>query len=345
MSEKNLSVFFLLMGLAGLLAYFYEPSSAPPSMTVSVTTVPLASNRVERAPAPVQPPAEVKLTAPVPPVSQTNIATKEVASPAPVGTEGKVSAPEKGDEPHYVASTERLGPPLPPSLPAQPVEILPPPPKHETTTPFHVWSSGTSDSKKIALTFDDGPHPTYTYKVLDALRERNIKATFFVLGQNAKRYPWILRQISAEGHEVGSHAFSHTLLTKLSAEAVEKEISDTQEIVKDATGYEPRLLRPPYGAHGSSVRESIVKHHLDVVLWSVDPRDWRQHDEEKLFNSITNQVRSGSIVLCHDIHLSTVKALPRILDSLLQQGYQFSTVSEVCNLTPAVTNVVSVSAK
>jgi peptidoglycan-N-acetylglucosamine deacetylase len=202
-------------------------------------------------------------------------------------------------------------------------------------------SSGNSADKRIALTFDDGPHPVITLKVLEILRARNIKATFFVLGERVKLYPITLQQVFIEGHEVGNHTYTHHNLHGLPNETIETEIGKTQCIVKETIGVEPRLFRPPYGAMlRPESKKFLQQYNLQTILWSVDPRDWKYHNEDNIYNFVVHQARSGSIVLFHDIHPSIIQALPRILDTLLAEGYQFTTVSDLCGLPSFLPNLV-----
>ncbi len=209
------------------------------------------------------------------------------------------------------------------------------PPLHSESAPlFHSFNSGPSHEKLIALTFDDGPHAVITPKLLDVLRAYKAKATFFVLGERVKLYPMILRQIFDEGHEIGNHTYSHRSLAALSTEEIEHEIIETQSLIKQATGYEPSLFRPPYGAFRSNTRPVFQKHNLNVIMWSVDSKDWSVRNENKIYDVVITHARSGSIVLFHDIHPAILDALPRILDTLVADGYQFITVSELCGLPP-----------
>ncbi len=193
-------------------------------------------------------------------------------------------------------------------------------------------SSGPSDSKYIALTFDDGPHPVITLKVLEELRIRNIKATFFVLGERVKLYPSILQQVFTEGHEIGNHTYTHQNLHALSDEAIETEIRETQNIIKKNIGFEPKHFRPPYGVLRAESKWLLQQYHLQNILWSVDSQDWKFHNEDIIYNFVVQRVRSGSIVLFHDIHPGIMQALPRILDTLLAEGYHFTTVTDLCGL-------------
>ena len=186
------------------------------------------------------------------------------------------------------------------------------------------------DQPYIAMTFDDGPSAENTPRLLEILKQRNIKATFFLIGQNAAANPDIVRRILAEGHEVGNHSWTHPQLSRLSDDRVTAEITKTQDAVKDVSGYIPTLLRPPYGAITSRQREWIANQFgLNIILWSVDPFDWKRPGASVITQRILSQVRPGSIVLSHDIHKQTVDAMPATLDALIAKGYKFVTVSQL----------------
>jgi peptidoglycan-N-acetylglucosamine deacetylase len=182
----------------------------------------------------------------------------------------------------------------------------------------------------IAMTFDDGPNPQLTPKLLDMLKERGIKATFFVVGKNVEEYPDIVRRMADEGHEVANHSWSHPALTKLGAESFRKQIENTNEAIENATGKRPVLMRPPYGATSSILNRRLVEQFgLKVILWSVDPRDWKYRNPNRVYSTIIQNTKAGSIILAHDIHATTVAAMPATLDSLTGKGYKFVTVSEL----------------
>jgi peptidoglycan/xylan/chitin deacetylase (PgdA/CDA1 family) len=166
--------------------------------------------------------------------------------------------------------------------------------------------------------------------LLEILKQRNIKATFFLIGQNAAANPDIVRRILAEGHEVGNHSWTHPQLSKLSDDRVTAEITKTQAAIKDASGYAPTLLRPPYGAITPRQREWIANQFgLNIILWSVDPFDWKRPGASVITQRILSQVRPGAIILSHDIHKQTVDAMPATLDALIAKGYKFVTVSQL----------------
>jgi peptidoglycan/xylan/chitin deacetylase (PgdA/CDA1 family) len=188
----------------------------------------------------------------------------------------------------------------------------------------------------VAMTFDDGPHPTLTPKLLDLLKERNIKATFFVVGKNAKTYPNIIRRIIAEGHEIGNHTYSHLSLTGLSDEQIRKELQQSEDAVFAAANYRPQLIRPPYGAINTRVKQFMFSDFgYTTILWSVDPQDWRRPGSAVVTSRLLAGARPGAIMLSHDIHPGTIAAMPAFFDQMLAKGYQFVTVSQLLNLEKA----------
>lgn len=198
--------------------------------------------------------------------------------------------------------------------------------------------------KYIAMTFDDGPSATDTPRLLDILAKRHIHVTFFVVGENAARYPKILKREVAQGCEIGNHSWSHPQLSKMSKAAVTSQILRTQNAIQKATGLRPVLLRPPYGAITKSQQKWIHNQlGYDIIMWEVDPLDWKHmHGESnaersaRVKRSILKDVRPGDIVLSHDIHSTTVDAMPSTLDALLAEGYKFVTVSQLINMATPV---------
>jgi peptidoglycan-N-acetylglucosamine deacetylase len=186
------------------------------------------------------------------------------------------------------------------------------------------------DQPYIAMTFDDGPSAENTPRLLEMLKQRNIKATFFLIGQNVAANPDLVRRILADGHEIGNHSWTHPQLSKLSDDRVTMEITKTQDAIKDASGFTPTLLRPPYGAITPRQREWVEdRFGLNVILWSVDPFDWKRPGASVITQRILSQVRPGAIILSHDIHKQTVDAMPATLDGLIAKGYKFATVSQL----------------
>jgi peptidoglycan-N-acetylglucosamine deacetylase len=193
-----------------------------------------------------------------------------------------------------------------------------------------TYNSCNVEGMSIAITFDDGPNPELTPRLLDMLKERGIKATFFVVGKNVEEFPAIVTRMALDGHEVANHSWSHPTLTKLGVESFRKQIENTNQAIANATGKRPVLMRPPYGATSVSLNKRLNEQFgLKVILWSVDPLDWKYRNSSRVYNSIIQNTRPGSIILAHDIHPTTVAAMPATLDALLAKGYKFVTVSEL----------------
>lgn len=192
------------------------------------------------------------------------------------------------------------------------------------------YSKVNTSKPFLALTFDDGPHPTNTPRLLDILKERNVKATFYVVGTNARSYPTILRRMIADGHEIANHTVTHGNLTKMSESGVRKEITDARDAIIAATGVAPRTFRPPYGAITSAQKAWIRKEFgYPSILWSVDPMDWKRPGSSVVAQRLVSAARPGGILLVHDIHAPTIDAIPTAVDQLLAKGFQFVTVTEL----------------
>lgn len=180
--------------------------------------------------------------------------------------------------------------------------------------------------KKVALTFDDGPNPDYTGMLLDGLKERGVRATFFVLGSEVERYPQLVRRASEEGHLVGVHAYRHVNLCQLSdAQAVE-QINRTNGAIYRATGQYASYIRPPYGCWKEDLDYEV---QMVEVLWDIDPRDWATTSSDLVVQRVLNEVEENSIILLHDASKSSVQAAFTIIDTLQKQGYTFVTVEEL----------------
>ncbi|HBI1662774.1 TPA: polysaccharide deacetylase family protein [Enterococcus faecalis] len=186
----------------------------------------------------------------------------------------------------------------------------------------------TESKKSVALSFDDGPNPGTTKQLLEILKEKQVHATFFVLGENANKFPEIVKQAKKEGHEIGSHTFDHQNLTQLSTDEVKTEISKTDEVLEKIIGEKAEFLRPPYG----SITELVARlTNRPIIDWSVDSEDWIIRNSEQIFQKIIGAIYDGSILLFHDIYPETVSVIPRIIDYLHEQGYQIETVGELLN--------------
>lgn len=190
----------------------------------------------------------------------------------------------------------------------------------------HVMVSG----KYIAITFDDGPHPQNTPRLLDMLRARNIKATFYVIGRSVELYPQIVRRTVAEGHEIGNHSHTHRLLSKLGDSEMLTDLRRCHDAIGNAAGVQPRTMRPPYGGLLQRQRELVYSEFgYPVILWSVDPLDWKRPGASVVSSRILSGTSSGGIILAHDLHGQTVDAMPVTLDGLLARGFIFVTVSQL----------------
>lgn len=199
--------------------------------------------------------------------------------------------------------------------------------------PKITFSQCHVDGPYIAITFDDGPHGKQTPRLLKMLKDRGIHATFFVLGQNVAEFPEIVRQIAAEGHEIGSHSWDHPLLTKLSQESVHSQLQRTDDVLQQVLGTKIPLFRPPYGAFTPTQRAwANATYGYKIILWDVDSLDWQHRNPAKTQSIIMANTRPGSIILCHDIHSTTVDAMPATLDALLAKGFKFVTVSELMKM-------------
>ena len=205
----------------------------------------------------------------------------------------------------------------------------PPEPKPEPApAPAAPTPAPTTGNKVIALTFDDGPGP-YTAHLLDILDQYGAKATFFLIGSKVSGQTSVVRSIQARGHQLGNHSWSHPELPKLSVDQIADEIDRTNEAIRQATGVKPSILRPPYGAVNGVVLEQLRLRNMSSILWSVDTRDWADRNSQIVCSRAVAGARPGSVILMHDIHQTSVNAVPCILSSLKQQGYSFVTIQRL----------------
>ncbi|MDV3448644.1 polysaccharide deacetylase family protein [Bacillus safensis] len=180
------------------------------------------------------------------------------------------------------------------------------------------------NKKAIALTFDDGPNPATTSKILDALKANKGHATFFVLGSRVQYYPGMLADILKGGNEIGNHSYNHPLLTRLPLDEAVKQVKDTQQLIEKASGYTPTHFRPPYGGTNQDINHAIG---MKVTLWDVDPEDWKIRNSQQITNRVLSHAADGRTVLMHDIYESSAQAAVKIIHELTKQGYQLVTVS------------------
>lgn len=182
------------------------------------------------------------------------------------------------------------------------------------------------EEKKIALTFDDGPHPYYTEQLLDGLKERGVVVTFFVTGEHAQLHPDIIERMSEEGHLIGNHTYSHMQLTGRNREEFKEELIKTNEIIMSITGQEVIFVRPPYGAWDKSFEEEL---NMFPVLWTVDPLDWSSSNAARITDKIVSGTEENDIILMHDYYKTSVTAALDAIDKLQEEGYTFVTVDEI----------------
>lgn len=285
--------------LVGLFACNQQSQNAvEPTVTPEVKPVePVVKPAQPKPPVkPLKPVKPVKPSAPVKPV-----APAAPAEPAP-GQAGITAAPE-------------------PPVVAEPVKLKP-----LGKRVSHVPMKGMY----VALTFDDGPHPSLTNKALEILNRHGAKGTFFVLGQNVARYKSVVSAAAAGGHEIGVHTWSHIKMNSSSRAKVDSEISRTQNLIGSVTGVAPRVMRPPYGATNKTLVDHMFNRYgMASILWDVDTVDWRKPGVSKVINTAVTKAKPGSIILVHDIHASTIDALEGIVTGLQARGFQLVTVSEL----------------
>lgn len=180
--------------------------------------------------------------------------------------------------------------------------------------------------RKLALTFDDGPHPYYTEQLLDGLKERGVHVTFFVTGEHAKLHPEIIKRMQEEGHLIGNHTYSHMQLSKTNRESFKQELIMTNEIIEEITGEEVQYVRPPYGTWDKSFEKEL---NMFPVLWTVDPLDWCSDNVACITQKIVDKAEENDIILMHDYYDTSVTAALRVVDELMEEGYTFVTVEEI----------------
>ena len=179
---------------------------------------------------------------------------------------------------------------------------------------------------RVALTFDDGPHRIYTKNLLDGLRERGVKATFFVVGENIPGNEDLIRQMEADGHLIGNHTYDHADISKLSDEENCRELQKTSDLVKEITGHGTAYVRPPFGNWKDTMDCRVT---MISVKWTIDTLDWKSKNVTEIIGKVMQQISDHDIILMHDYYETSVEAALQIVDRLQQEGYEFVTVEDL----------------
>ncbi len=192
--------------------------------------------------------------------------------------------------------------------------------------PVPAVSDKVQEAKKVALTFDDGPHKKYTKLLLDGLRERNVTATFFLIGESIEGKEELVAQMKKDGHLIGNHTYTHIQLGKVGKDTGCAEIWKTNTAIYDITEEIPCFIRPPFGDWNEELSCAV---DMSVVLWDVDPEDWKYKDSARVRDYVVSHVKDGDIILLHDVYKTSVEAALQIVDILSEEGYEFVTVEEL----------------
>ena len=183
-----------------------------------------------------------------------------------------------------------------------------------------------TEKPKIAITFDDGPHPYYTEDLLDGLKERGVVASFFVTGEHAALHPDVIKRMSEEGHLIGNHTYSHIQLQPGNREKFREELVKTNAVIQEITGKEVIYVRPPYGTWDKELESEL---NMIPVLWNVDPMDWCSDNVSCIVKKVVGKAKENAIILMHDYSESSITAALKVIDELLEEGYLFVTVEEI----------------
>ncbi len=201
---------------------------------------------------------------------------------------------------------------------------------------YHKLIRGDKTRPQVALTFDDGPHPDYTPRLLEVLKQHNVKATFFVVGELAEQHPDLIKAEMAAGHEVGNHTYHHVNLTRIPNVDVATEIQACGDVLRKITGSEPHFFRPPGGDYDRQVAETAEALGYTMVLWTDDPGDYARPGDAVIEARTLRDVSPGGVILLHDGVQQTIDVLPQIIDLIRAKGLEFVTVDEMAASRPAV---------
>lgn len=197
--------------------------------------------------------------------------------------------------------------------------------KNEQVVSENVEKESTTETKQIAITFDDGPS-LYTEELLDGLMKRNVKASFFLIGKKVEEFPDIVKREKEEGHLIGNHTYNHVDISKVSEEVAKEELGKTDQALKIILGEGTIYVRPPFG-----IRQKKLEEELDLipVMWSIDPLDWTTENVTEIVNKVVTEADENDIILMHDCYKSSVEAALRIIDILQKEDFEFVTVEEL----------------
>lgn len=186
--------------------------------------------------------------------------------------------------------------------------------------------SPDKELKKVALTFDDGPNQDYTEELLKGLKEKNVKATFFLLGAEVEKYPELVKKIYDDGHLIGNHLYKHERLERMSSTEACTQVNKTNELIADIIGENPQYYRPPFGEHKDNLECDV---NMIQVMWDIDTLDWMIQNQSKIIRNVMTKVEENDIILMHDGYDATVKATLQLIDMLREEGFEFVTVDEL----------------
>lgn len=204
--------------------------------------------------------------------------------------------------------------------------------------PGYIYcEEGYGDTKKIAITFDDGPHKEYTPKILDILKKHDVRGTFFIIGTNADQYPEIVKRTVSEGHEIGSHTYYHRHISAMDENELKEDLEKNEQSLLALTGEKPTLFRPPEGVCNDKVKNTAKEMGYSIIMWTVDTSDWQGIDSARIVGTVKKKVNPGAIILFHDYvsgRSGTPEALEKLIPFLKSEGYTFVTVSELLKSDP-----------
>lgn len=198
----------------------------------------------------------------------------------------------------------------------------------EAPQPTHIHT-GPLSGGQVALTFDDGPTPGVTDRILDELKQRNLHATFFMIGRNIETHPELARRVLAEGHDIGNHTYTHPKLPTLNEDDAEAEIQKTIEVMRDVLHHRTDWFRPPFGALRPDQFGLLERFGIRSVMGKVSSSDWAQPGEDSIVSTVLEETQSGSIIICHDLYEQTANCTGRILDGLVERGFSPVTLSSL----------------